>query len=83
MCPECKRPISEHGLDPSWWCPPNPVLAIDREKRMEDALMIIRILLASAHPNPKEHPTMTRAWEKAKAFLGTEDITRAALEDSP
>ena len=33
------------------------------------SLQIIRILLDSAYPRPKEHPTMTAAWNKAKAFL--------------
>jgi hypothetical protein len=30
----------------------------------------IRNLLASAHPHPNEHPTMTAAWKRARAFLG-------------
>lgn len=33
-------------------------------------LDIIRTLLASAHPHPVEHPTMTAAWAKAREFLG-------------
>lgn len=34
------------------------------------AVAEIRNLLASAHPHPKEHPTMTAAWKRARAFLG-------------
>ena len=48
----------------------------DRGKAMEAAeafgalaVAEIRRLLASAHPHPKEHPTMTAAWTAARAFL--------------
>ncbi len=34
-----------------------------------DALTVIQKLLRSAHPNAKEHPTMTAAWREAEAFL--------------
>jgi hypothetical protein len=33
------------------------------------SLQMIAVLLDSASPNPKDHPTMTRAWNKAKDFL--------------
>lgn len=33
-------------------------------------LWALQVMLASAHPNPKEHPTMAPAWELARAVIG-------------
>lgn len=41
-------------------------MGTDREQRLEAAL---REVLASACPNPREHPTMTAAWAMAQAVL--------------
>ncbi len=37
-----------------------------RQKKLVEAL---RMMLKSAHPHPKEHPTMTEAWIHATAAL--------------
>ena len=36
---------------------------------LADALAALRECVASAHPNPIDHPAMTRAWSKARAIL--------------
>lgn len=41
-----------------------PVLDEAKEYRA-----MIEQLLRSAHPNPRDHPTMTRAWAAAEALL--------------
>lgn len=40
-----------------------------RQPRDADATAIIRLLLKSAHPNRRDHPTMSTAWETAEQFL--------------
>jgi len=45
---------------------------LDAKRRMRDAVAVIKMLLASATPNRKEHPTMYKAWEQATAFLAAE-----------
>lgn len=40
------------------------------EARIAELETAVRDLLASAHPHPVEHPTMTAAWARARAALG-------------
>ncbi len=39
------------------------------EARLRDAREVIKGLLASARPNPTEHPTMHAAWKRAENYL--------------
>lgn len=39
------------------------------EKERDTYRAMICDLLASAHPHPKEHPTMTRQWARARELL--------------
>jgi hypothetical protein len=40
-----------------------------REKDRDDYRAMVADLLASAHPHPVEHPTMTKQWEHARELL--------------
>lgn len=42
------------------------------ERRARELEAGLREMLASAHPHPVEHPTMTAAWATARALLTTE-----------
>lgn len=50
--------------------PPEP--AQPWTPREREARKVIETLLASAHPNAKEHPTMTSAWKVGQEFLNSD-----------
>lgn len=53
-----------------------------REHGEREALLVASIeeLLASAHPHPVEHPTMTEAWANARAALAGSDAALRAVK---
>ena len=51
---------------------------VERVERERDAYRsMLCDLLASAHPHPKEHPTMTREWDRARHLLKTGELVLA------
>ncbi len=68
-----------HGNEDGWCVPivdlpawaATVSLNADRLVEERDAFRAMVVdLLASAHPHPVEHPTMTAAWAKAQELLG-------------
>lgn len=49
----------------AYWLEETRLLAAQRD----DLLEALKVMVASAHPNPTEHPAMTRAWAQARAAI--------------
>jgi len=88
-CNSCgAREMAEHAS----WCrlhgvsyaPEAAAPTVHGEAPAEDtppphAIAIIRDLLASAVPHPKEHPTMWAAWERAHQYLAGQGLAPTAV----
>lgn len=83
-CDQC----CAHGNEDGWCLPIADLLGwattlllnVDGLALERDALLaVVQAMLASAHPHPVEHPTMTAAWARARRVVACTRSDRRAL----